>query len=58
MTVLIAIAAVGLQLGALRFAIEAWEEAGAVFPNKGARNRYAFATFVLSVAALLTAHAA
>ena len=58
MIVLTIIFAVMLQLGALRAAIEAFEEATLYNPNKKRRNRWIFATFVLSVAALLTAGAA
>lgn len=58
MTILTIIAAVVLQAGALYTGAMFSHEAGLWNPNRKRRNRYAFACLVLSVAALLTAHAA
>lgn len=55
MNILFLIAAAILQAGAIRCAIESWENGTYFTPNKKRRNRYAFATLVLSVAALATA---
>lgn len=57
MIVLAWIAIALLQLAALRTAAEAWHEWGLYGANTRRRNRYAFVSLVLSVAAVLTTFA-
>lgn len=58
MTILYIIGAIVLQAAAIWTGATFSHEAGLWNPNRKRRNRYAFACLVLSVAALLTAHAA